>query len=136
VTVAEITTLLSAVAAFVTSMAGVFISLRNATKIDDNTAKGAATDKKVETAIAKVDVVHDAQAQAHEILNTVVATVADVKTNVAKVEVNSNHIREQLVAATASSNLLQGRNEGVAMEKERAATSGEFRTLIDEKLKQ
>jgi|SRR6202790_3935875 len=134
-TVAEITTLLSALAAFVTSMAGVYISIRNSGKIDINTAKGEATDKKVDTAIAKVDTVHEAQALTHDVLNAVVATVAEVKTNVKTVEVATNHMKDALVAATATSNLLQGRNEGVAMEKERAATSGEFRTMVDETLK-
>jgi hypothetical protein len=125
--VGEITTLLTSISTFVAAMAGVYISLRNSTKIDINTAKGDATDKKVDTAIAKVDTVHEAQATAHDVLNKVVATVAEVKTNVAKVEVNSNHIREQLVAATASTNLLQGRNEGIAMEKDRAAgATGNF----------
>jgi hypothetical protein len=126
--VAEVVTLLSAVAAFVTSMAGVYVSVKNSGKLDINTAKTEAT-------AAKVDTVQERQATTHEALVAVVATVADVKSSVKTVEIATNHMKDALVAATAQSNLLQGRNEGVAMEKERAATSGEFRTLVDEQLK-
>lgn len=60
-TITEITTLLSAVAAFVTSMAGIYVNIRNsgrnATKIDENTALTKESAKKIDEVHAATDVI-------------------------------------------------------------------------------
>jgi hypothetical protein len=100
-TVESIVTLLGAVGAFITAIVSAYLSLRNARKIDVTNAKQDAT---------------------HEVLKAVVDTVAAVQTNVKTVEVATNHMKDALVAATASSSLQQGRTEGIAIEKERASS--------------
>jgi hypothetical protein len=66
---------------------------------------------------------HDKQVMALGKLGEMVATVASVQTNMQKVEINTNHMREALVEATRHAALLTGRDEGIAQEK--ARSSGE-----------
>ena len=101
--------ILGSIATFVGSLAAVYVSVRNSGKIDVNTAK--------------VDQVGAAQEVTHKTLAAVVETVAGVQENVTKVEVATNHMKDALVEATAHANLLQGRNEGIAQEKDRAAAA-------------